>query len=58
MKIAITKFIKFALCCLTGYMLFLLITVPFMSHNSSHDPLGITCYFTAVVGFSLYIVYD
>ena len=58
MKIAITKLVKFILCCLTGYILFLLITVPFMSHNSYHDPLGITCYFIAVVGFSLYIVYD
>jgi hypothetical protein len=58
MKIAITKFIKFTLCCLTGYALFLCITVPFMSHNSSNDPLGIQCYFIAVVVISLYIVYD
>jgi len=58
MKIAITKLVKFILCILTGYALFLLVTVPFMHHNSSHDPLGITCYFIGVVGFSLYIVYD
>lgn len=58
MKIAITKFIKFTLCILTGYVLFLCITVPFMSHNCTHDPIGIYSYFTSVLLFSYYIVYE